>query len=299
MTPRVNDVLLQKLDRLDQMPSLPVTLLPLLRYLEQPLDCLDIQEVVDLISQDKSLSAQCLHMANSPLFGRFQQVDTLRGAVMAIGLQRMRDIVLSCSVLKLTPSLRAGIDPTVFWEHSFACALISRQFAQRIAFADRNKAYLAGLLHDIGIVVHLWVIPKEYGAVLEYARTHHIPIYEAEMKTLGITHCQSGRTLAERWDLTPDLIEVIGNHHTVTVAGKNQALVALVSMSDLLCRMRELGYGYTEEREVDFMEQPAFATLLQTCPQLKEFDWARFTLELEGYVDEVRRLVTLLYRGHA
>ena len=291
--------LLQKLDRLGQIPSLPVTLVPLLRYLEQPLDSVDVQQVVDMISQDKSLSAQCLHMANSPLFGRYQQVDTLRGAVMAIGLQRMRDIVLSCSVLKITPSLRAGIDPKVFWEHSFACALVSRQFAQRIAFADHGKAYLAGLLHDIGVVVHLWVIPKEYGAVLEYARIHHLPLDEAEMTTLGITHCQSGRALAERWDLTPDLIDVIGNHHTVAAASNNKALVALVSMSDLLCRMRELGYGYTEEREVDFMEQPAFAALLQACPQLKNFDWARFTLELEGYVEEVRRLVNLLYRGHA
>lgn len=293
------DAILQKLDRLDQIPSLPVTLVPLLRYLQQPVDCLDVQHVVEMISQDKSLSAQCLHVANSPLFGRYQQVDTLRGAVMAIGLQRMRDIVLSCSVLKVTPSLRAGIDPRVFWEHSFACALVSRQFAQRIAFSDHGKAYLAGLLHDIGIVVHLCVLPKDYGAVLEYARTHHQPLAEVETQILGITHCQSGRTLAERWDLTADLIDVIGNHHAVTSTGNHQALVALVSLSDLLCRMGELGYGYTEEREVDFTQQPAFTTLLHACPQLNTFDWARFTFELEGYVEEVRRLVTLLYRGHA
>jgi HD-like signal output (HDOD) protein len=299
MTIAVQEALLQKLDRLDQMPSLPVTLVPLLHYLEQPLDSLEVQQIVDMISQDKSLTAQCLHIANSPLFGRYQQVDTLRGAVMAIGLQRMRDIVLSCSVLKLSPSIRSGIDPSVFWEHSFACALVARQFAQRIRFRDDAKAYLAGLLHDIGIVVHLWVIPKEYGAVLEYARTHHTPLDETEMAILGITHCHSGRILAERWDLTRDVIDVIGSHHNVGEAGEHRALVSLVSLSDLLCRMHDLGHGYSEDREVDLIEHPAFAVLLEACPELKEFDWARFTFELEGYVDEVHRLVSLLYRGHA
>jgi HD-like signal output (HDOD) protein len=298
MTTRTHEVLLQKLDRLDQIPSLPVTLVPLLRYLEQPLDSLDVHKIVELISQDKSLSAQCLHMANSPLFGRYQNVDTIRGAVMAIGIQRMRDVVLSCSVLKLAPPDQGGVDATVFWEHSFSCALVARRFAQRIGFSDHGKAYLAGLLHDIGIVVHLWVVPKEFGAALQLAKAHHIPLDEAEMNTLGITHCQSGRTLAERWDLAPEVIEVIGFHHAVQAATDHKALLALVSLSDLLCRMTGLGYGYTEEREIDFREQPAFAMLLQECPSLRTFDWARLTFELEGYLEEVHRLVGILYRGH-
>ncbi len=62
--------LMQRLEAMEQTPSIPIVLAPLLRYLEQPLDQLEVQQVVDLISQDKSLAAQCLHLANSPLFGR-------------------------------------------------------------------------------------------------------------------------------------------------------------------------------------------------------------------------------------
>src|SRR6266478_2511944 len=125
------------------------------------LENVDVRQVVGLISQDKSLTAQCLQMANSPLFGRWQSVDNIKSAVVSLGLQRMRDIAMSCSILTLIPSA-SKIDPVVFWEHSLGCALVCRQFARKIKFADPEKAYLGGLLHDIGIVAHLWIVPEEF-----------------------------------------------------------------------------------------------------------------------------------------
>ena len=95
MSQQPRKILRKRLEGLEQMPTIPVVLAPLLKYLEQPLDQLDVQRVVDLISQDKSLAAQCLRMANSPAFGRWQTVDSIRNAVVALGLQRMRDIALS------------------------------------------------------------------------------------------------------------------------------------------------------------------------------------------------------------
>ncbi len=288
--------LMNKLESIDKMPTLPVTLLPLLKYLEQPLDSLDIQEVVDLISQDKSLSAQCLYMANSPLFGRWQSVDSIRSAVMSLGLQRMRDIAVSCSVLTLMPA-QAKMDPVVFWEHSLGCALVCRQFARKIKYSSPDKAYLGGLLHDIGIVAHLWVIPERFQAAWESAKERHIPLHEAEYEHLGFTHAESGKMVAEKWHLPEDLISVVSCHHTLHNAKTSRDLVALVSLSDLLCRMGGVGYGYAEDRQVDFVEEPGFAMLLSECPSLETFDWARFTFELESYMEEVQRLVKQLYRS--
>ncbi|HUK23310.1 MAG TPA: HDOD domain-containing protein [Terriglobales bacterium] len=289
--------LIKRLEGLDQMPTIPVVLGPLLRYLEQPLEHLEVQQVVDLISQDKSLAAQCLHMANSPLFGRWQAVDNLRSAVVALGLQRMRDIAISCSVLTLLPKEKTNVDPVVFWEHSLGCALVCRQFARKINFPNPGKAYLAGLLHDIGIVAHLWIVPTEFAAALEMARSRHVPLHEVEAEHLGLTHCETGKIVGERWHLTPDLVAVLGCHHYVDRAANDRDLVALVSLSDLLCRMSGLGYGYIEERQVNFTEEPGFTLLVQECPSLQTFDWARFTFELEAYMEEVHRMVSLLYRS--
>lgn len=297
MSTQPSETLRKRLDGLEQMPTIPVILAPLLKYLEQPLEQLEVQQVVDLLSQDKSLAAQCLRMANSPMFGRWQTVDSVRSAVVALGLQRMRDIAVSCSVLKLTPKDKSSMDPVVFWEHSLGCALVCRQFARKIGFADPSKAYLAGLLHDIGIVAHLWILPHEFAATLELAKGRHIPLHEAEMATLGCNHGETGRRVAESWHLAPDLVETISCHHEPATAATHRDLVALVGLSDLLCRMSGLGYGYVEERQVSFVEEPGFALLLEECPTLKAFDWARFTFELEVYIEEVHRLVTALYRS--
>ena len=294
-TTATKEVLLAHLGKIEQMPSIPVVVAPLLRYLEQPIDQLDVQKVVDLLAQDKSLTAQALHMANSPLFGHWKKIDSLKGAVVALGFQRLREIVVSCSVLKLLPLGESQLNPIVFWEHSLGCALVCRHFARKIRFPQPEKAYLGGLLHDLGIIVNFWILPKEFAGTFDLARSEQIPLTEAESRVLGMTHCDSGRILAERWDLTSDLIHVVAYHHDPAAAPEHRALVALVSLSDLLCRMGEIGYGYAEMRQVNFLEESAFSVLLQECPELAKFDWARFTFELEGYLDEVRRLVRQLY----
>jgi putative nucleotidyltransferase with HDIG domain len=297
MSSQPKEALLRKLEGMDKMPTLPVSLMPLLRYLETPIEQLDVQKVVDLISHDKSLSAQCLQMANSPLFGRWQTVDNVKSAVVSLGLQRMRDIALSCSVLTLVPAGATRNDPVVFWEHALAVALVCRQFARKIKYPDPDKAYLGGLLHDIGIVAHLWLAPEEFRETLNLGQSQHIPLHEAECTVMGVTHAETGKIVAERWHLTHDLVNIVRFHHEPTKAPSHRDLVALVSLSDLLCRMGGIGYGYSEDREVDFHEQPAFDLLLQECPSLGTFDWARFTFELESYMEEVHRLVTQLYRA--
>jgi HD-like signal output (HDOD) protein len=291
------ETLLKRLDGLHQIPTIPAVLAPLLHYLQKPVEELDVEKVTDMIAQDKSLAAQCLQMANSPLFGRWQRVDSLREAVIGLGFHRLRDIAMSCSVLNLLPKDCGGINPVAFWEHSLGCALVCRHFARKISFEDPSKAYLSGLLHDLGIIVNLWVLPHEFGAAFELAKTEGIPLHEAEARVLGFTHCESGRLLAERWDLPADLVEVVALHHAPQESQNQSALVALVGISDLLCRLSGLNYGYVEERQVNLVEQPGVSLLVQHCPGLRSFDWARLTFELDSYMDEVHALVHSVYRN--
>lgn len=288
--------LLSRIEGLQQIPTIPAVLAPLLRYLEQPIELLDVQKVTDMIAQDKSLAAQCLQMANSPLFGRWQKIDSLRGAIVGLGFHRVSDIAMSCGVLNMMPKDSGGIDPVVFWEHSLGCALVCRHFARKISYPDPSKAYLAGLLHDLGIIVNLWVFPKEFSETLEFARAQGIPLDEAEQSVLGFTHCESGRLLADKWELSPDLREVVSLHHNLDQSRDHAGLVALVQLSDLLCRMSGLNHGYLENRQVNILEQTGFTVLSQQCEGLRSFDWARLTFELDSYMDEVHTLVRTIYR---
>jgi len=288
--------LLQRLEGLQRIPTIPGVLAPLLHYLQQPMEHIDVHKVTDMIGQDKSLAAQCLQMANSPLFGRWQKVDSLRAAIVGLGFQRVSDIAMSCGVLNIMPR-DCDLDPVVFWEHSLGCAVVARHFARKIAYPDPGKAYLAGLLHDLGIIVNLWVLPKEFIAAFDLARKEGIPLHEAEQTVLGFTHCDSGRLLADRWDLAPDLKEVVGLHHSPQLSREHTALVTLVELSDLLCRMSGLNYGYVENRQVNLLEQTGFMVLAQQCPGMKDLDWARLTFELDSYLDEVHALVRTIYRS--
>ncbi len=290
------DSLLSQIEGLDQIPTIPAVLAPLLRYLQQPIEQLDVQKVTDMISQDKALAAQCLQMANSPIFGRWQKIDSLRGAVVGLGFQRVSDIAMSCGVLNIVPKDCAEIDPIVFWEHSLGCALVCRHFARKISYIDPGKAYLAGLLHDIGIIVNLWLLPREFRAALDLARQECIPLHEAEERTLGFTHCDSGGLLAKRWELSGDLAEVVIHHHSLEEAAEHSGLVAIVQLSDLLCRMTGLNHGFIEARQVNVFELKAFAVLSRHSESLASIDWARLTFELDSYMDEVRTLVRAIYR---
>jgi hypothetical protein len=77
---------------------------------------------------------------------------------------------------------------------------------------------------------------------------------------------------------------------------EHPGLVALVQLSDLLCRMTGLNYGYFENRQVNLLEQTGFGVLSQQCLGLKDFDWARLTFEMDSYMDEVHALVRTIYR---
>ncbi len=289
------DRLRSRITSIDAMPTIPVILRPLLRCLDQPAEQIDVGRIVELVSYDKSIAAQCVRMANSALFGRSQPVESVRTAFMNLGMWRVRDLLFSNSLSQVIPANRWIVDPVVFWRHSLGCALVCRKFAEIIGYADTEKAYLAGLLHDIGILVNSMVVPVEFRATVEKASREQIPLDEAELATLGFTHSDSGRVLGEAWKIPPDLVQAIELHHDIGDPGRGGPLVALVHLSDLLCRLRNLGYGYYEPRQVDFANEPGWLYLVMQFPNLADLDLARFTFTLDEYAKEVGELVATVF----
>jgi hypothetical protein len=141
------------------------------------------------------------------------------------------------------------------------------------------------------------VVPEQFRAALAKATHEQIPLDEAERAVLGFTHSDSGVILAKAWKMPPDLIQVIELHHEIGDPNRGGPLVALVHLSDLLCRLRDLGYGYYEPRQVDFANEPGWLYLVMQFPNLAELDLARFTFSLDEYAKEVRELVATVFAG--
>jgi HD-like signal output (HDOD) protein len=116
-------------------------------------------------------------------------------------------------------------------------------------------------------------------------------------RELGITHEEAGKIIAGIWRLPPEIANVIAHHHSPDEADKDHALVSIVGFSDLLCRLNGIGYGYSETRQTNFSEDPAFIGLAKQFARTQPFDLARFTFETEGTLEEVRAVVTQVYGG--
>jgi HD-like signal output (HDOD) protein len=294
MTALSEQAIRQRVDCIEITPSIPAVLLPLVHLIEAPADEVDLNEVVRLVSYDSSVAAQCLRVAASPLFGQIQPPDTISKAVMGLGMRRVESILLTCCLGQAFPIKKWAIDPVTYWRHSLGCAMVCRKLSEKLVSSDGEKAYMAGLLHDVGFLVNCLAFSREFSLAMELAQKDQIPLVEAEHSAMGFTHCETGRALGERWKLNEDILDVIGHHHDTGPTGSFSGLVAMVHLCDLLCRMRGLGYGYYERQKVDLAHNPAWGILIQNHKELEGVDLVRFTFELDESMEEILSLVSLI-----
>jgi hypothetical protein len=168
--------------------------------------------------------------------------------------------------------------------------------AKLIGYPDPEKAYLAGLLHDLGILVNTMACSEEYRRCIQSARDGYVALDRREAEHLGFTHSQSGKILAEHWKFSSDLVSVIEFHHAPGSASVALPLVSLVHLSDLLCRLRDLGYGYYEAMGVDLAGDNAWALLVEHYPALASMDLARLTMDIDGAMKEITATVDAVFK---
>lgn len=284
-----------KIKLIEAMPTVPAIVQPLSELLRQSPEQVDVETVVELVSYDSTIAAQCLRMANSPLFGR-RNSETVRSAVLALGMKRVEAILLGCCLNRIVPPRSWALDAITFWRHSLGCALVSSRLAKLIRYPDPEKAYLAGLLHDLGILVNTLACTEEFRVCVQKATEGHIALHRCERERLGFTHSESGQVLAEYWKFSPDVIAAIEFHHDTRKATSAQSLVAIVHLSDLLCRLRNLGHGFYEAMGVDLAGEDAWALLVEHHPALARMDLARLTMDIDGAMDEIATVVDAVFK---
>jgi putative nucleotidyltransferase with HDIG domain len=289
-------IMKESYDLLNSIPGIPAVLQNLLAELDQPADKVNLLRVAELLGRDESLAAQCLRLANSPLFGLKIPTDSLRGAVRTLGIAHTREVTLSCSMMRIGASHNHS-DFYVFWEHSLSCAIISRKLARSVGFSDPEKAYLSGLLHDLGYAVNLVLAPKQTKAAIAKGARQSKFMGASEFEELGFTHCQSGEVLARKWNFSDDIVEVILCHHNPKAAVINPALVAIVALADRLCRSSNLGLGYAESPDPAAEWHSDWAILAKNCPLAAQMNWHDFVQDSGKYLSEIRDLVKSMYQA--
>src|SRR5437660_3396882 len=130
------------------LPTLPNYVLDLNALLSAP--TVDLKKVGNVIRTDPSLSAQVLRLCNSALFGLRRRVLSIEQGAILLGSERLRTLVLTCSVMQFAGKRMPASQLMPFWQHSFLCALLSERIARQVDYFEKEQAYLGGLLHDLG-----------------------------------------------------------------------------------------------------------------------------------------------------
>ena len=220
------------------LPTLPLVASRVIEAVARPET--SAEEVARILSLDPSLTARTLRLANSDFYGFPRKVGTLDLAVVVLGSNTLRDLVLTASVFQTLGDGDAGMEG--LWNHSLACGVAARALAERCGYRLSGEAYAAGMLHDIGKVVLRQTDPDRFQAVVAMVREQGAAMDDAERGLFGSSHAEVGAWLAERWGLPADLVEAIACHHRPETAIRNKELAALVHVANSLTERAGLSW---------------------------------------------------------
>lgn len=239
MNERTGSKLQLALGNLNSLPAIPAIAHKLLAL---PLDTEEGEaQMLALIGQDPQLSARIVGLANSPAVGAGRRIAGVRDAAMLLGFGRLKSVAIGIATLsRFGNQPSRNFDPQDLWSHSMTIAIamsaLAREMPKRIR-PDENRIFLAGLLHDIGLMAlhHLDAgASDELHHQLRLQPKRHI--HDLELELLGVTHGHIGALLAQHWNLPEELAEVMEQHHLLSASDSTVAnpLVRLVSIAEKL-----------------------------------------------------------------
>jgi putative nucleotidyltransferase with HDIG domain len=227
------DKIRERVQSIIQLPALPTVALEVIQMVDNPKT--SASTLGKLISSDQSLTAKVLKIANSPFYGFPKKISTVDFAIIILGFDALKEIVISISLVSsLQKKSDSLFDGKAFWDHAIVTGVIARRLARDLGYRVSGEVFVGGLLHDMGISILHRYFTNEFRRIVEIARESDLTFLEAEESVLQITHAHVGGWLAERWNLPDHLGEAITQHHCPGEAKKNKELVALVHCADVL-----------------------------------------------------------------
>lgn len=223
--------------RLHDLPSLPAVVMELLGSIDQ--EDVDISVLAKKVAHDQALTAKTLRLANSSLYGLQIKVTTVQQAITYLGFQTTRNLITAAAVTGCFAAQTCpGFDHKAFWRQSIATAACAKVLARRLRF-NQDYAFTAGLLHDIGRLVLVTVVPEAYDAVMEYRKEHDVTVLQAEQAVLGLDHIAAGVALAGLWQFSETMTMAIEYHHQPDATGAG-LLAGIVHVADAIVHALDL-----------------------------------------------------------
>jgi putative nucleotidyltransferase with HDIG domain len=277
------------------LPTIPQVATRVIELLDRP--GVELDQVVDMILADQVLAARVIKMVNSPVYKPAHPIKSVKRALIYLGFRHIRELAFTYSFVDVFEGRDGILDVKSFWEHSFGVGVVAKIIAQRVRYPDTEKAYLAGIIHDIGEVFLSYYRQDAFRALLDSVQGSPFRLVDKEIEFLGTSHNEVGHCIAKKWNFPADYCEVISMHHAPEQAEIDPTLCAIVNLADLFCSVCELDYGGNSWVSFNLAEEKAWSILKGYAPTLVELDVERFCYELEDRVPEIREMVKSIFEG--
>lgn len=233
---------------ISHIATLPEITLKIIELVEDPDST--AQDLHNVIANDPALCSRILKVVNSAFYGLPGQIGSINRAIVLLGLNAVKNIAIAASLSKLFRGgdLTPNFSARTLWIHSISTAAAAKLIADRLSLGLTDEAFLAGLIHDIGIIVEIQSDRNKLVEALNKVQvgpdgTPSPTLMEAEREVFGATHQDFGKGLCEKWKFPQSFIFVTGYHHNPRdLAPEQRTLCNVVALADMLAGGLEGGF---------------------------------------------------------
>lgn len=235
----------------EEVRDLPMSLSDTLPSVIEACDNADtsVNDLTGLISSDQSLVAMLLKLANSAYYGYARRIETLPEAIVLLGFSTIKSLAITATTMNLLFQSDDNLTETrhEIWSHSLGTGVAARALARKRGNIHPEKAFVAGLLHDLGMIILSVYRKDDFERVLEHASTMGVTYEAAEEELLGYNHADLGAYVAEAWSFPATHCEAIRCHHNPNEATLQPALAQVAHLADWM--VIDLGVGKLVDAE--------------------------------------------------
>lgn len=230
----------RKLSTISNLPSIPYIIFEVNKLVENP--SASASQLAQIINKDQGLVTKILSVANSPLYGIPRRVATIDFAIVILGFNHIKNIVVAISMMDAMKNMGGnGFDQKKYWTHSLVTASAAKRLADDLGFPNSGELFTAGLLHDLGLPIINRYFPKEYLNIIKAVQEENLDFHQAEIRELGFAHEEIGKILMDRWNLPETLSDIVLYHHEPANSEKNRQFTYLVHLADYMTHKLMLG----------------------------------------------------------
>ncbi len=241
----------EALKKAGDIATLPEVTAKIIELVEDPSST--ARDMHELIKTDPSLSARVLKVVNSAFYGLPGQIASVDRAIVLLGLSAVKNIAIAASISRMFKGQQVGAGFTAkdIWKHSVAVGAAGRLLAKECGYAGAGEeVFLAGLIHDLGILVERQAFPDQLTQIVERCMTGCGDFITLEEEILGATHEEFGMAITTKWKFPKNLRAVIGmHHHPENIAPELRTFGDIIHLADILCCEQKIGFHLTAAHE--------------------------------------------------